>query len=90
MTFPVAKTSAAGTGVTSTEIRAVAARFTNEGKISPAAADALRAPALLRLLAACGAAAPEIRRVRAITLEERTGGATVSRTGPVPAHRSVA
>jgi hypothetical protein len=72
MTFPVAKASAAGTGVTSTEIRAVAARSTNGGKISPAAAKAFRAPALLHLLAACGAAAPEIR-VRVITLEERTG-----------------
>ena len=54
---------------------------------------ALRALALLSLLAACGPAAepaaPEIRPVRVITIEERTGGDTVSLTGTVQAVTTV-
>ena len=56
-------------------------------------AEALRALALLSLLAACGPAAepaaPEVRPVRVITIEERTGGDTVSLTGTVQAATTV-
>jgi len=59
----------------------------------PANANALRAVALLTLLAACGqpeeAATPEIRPVRVITIEERAGGDTVSLTGTVQAELEV-
>ena len=55
--------------------------------------NALRALALLALLAACGPAAepaaPEIRPVRVVTVEERTGGETVSLTGTVQAETEV-
>jgi RND family efflux transporter MFP subunit len=54
---------------------------------------ALRAAALLVLLAACGQpeepAAPEVRPVRVITIEERTGGDAVSLTGTVQAEMEV-
>jgi membrane fusion protein, multidrug efflux system len=55
----------------------------------PAYAKALRVLAVLTLLSACGPAAepapPEIRPVRVVTIEERTGGDTVSLTGTVQA-----
>jgi RND family efflux transporter MFP subunit len=54
---------------------------------------ALRAAALLVLLAACGQpeepAAPEVRPVRVITIEERAGGDAVSLTGTVQAEMEV-
>jgi RND family efflux transporter MFP subunit len=59
----------------------------------PANAKALRALALLTLVAGCGpseeAAAPEIRPVRVVTIEERTGGDTISLTGTVQAATTV-
>ena len=59
----------------------------------PARANALRAAALLALLAACGEpeepAAPEARPVRVVTIEERAGGDTVSLTGTVQAEIEV-
>jgi membrane fusion protein, multidrug efflux system len=59
----------------------------------PARANALRAAALLALLAACGEpeepAAPEARPVRVVTIEERAGGDTVSLTGTVRAEIEV-
>jgi membrane fusion protein, multidrug efflux system len=70
----------------------VSARFP-DGRRTPAGANALRAVALLTLLAGCGPpaepAAPEIRPVRVITIEERTGGDTVSLTGTVQAATTV-
>ena len=57
------------------------------------AANALGALALLTLLAACGpseeAAAPEIRPVRVVTVEEQARGDTVSLTGTVQAATTV-
>jgi RND family efflux transporter MFP subunit len=59
----------------------------------PADARGLRALAALALLAACEPAAeqaaPEIRPVRVVTIEERTGGDTVSLTGTVQAATTV-
>jgi RND family efflux transporter MFP subunit len=59
----------------------------------PANAKGLRALAVLILLAACEPAAeqaaPEIRPVRVVTIEERTGGDTVSLTGTVQAQTTV-
>ena len=59
----------------------------------PARANALRAAALLALLAACGEAeeppAPEVRPVRVVTIEERAGGDAVSLTGTVQAEIEV-
>ncbi len=59
----------------------------------PARANALGAVTALALLAACGqteeAAAPEVRPVRVITIEERAGGDTVSLTGTVQAEMEV-
>lgn len=56
-------------------------------------ANALRALAVLTLLAACEPAAepaaPEIRPVRVVSVEERTGGDTVSLTGTVQAATTV-
>lgn len=56
-------------------------------------ANSLRALALLALLAACGQAeepaAPEIRPVRVLTIEERAGGDTVSLAGTVQAQTEV-
>jgi membrane fusion protein, multidrug efflux system len=53
----------------------------------------LRAVAMLALAAACGPAeepaAPEIRPVRVVTIEERAGGDTVSLTGTVQAEMEV-
>jgi membrane fusion protein, multidrug efflux system len=64
-----------------------------DGKTLPLVAKTLRALAVLTLLAACGPAAepapPEIRPVRVITIEERTGGDTVSLTGTVQAATTV-
>jgi RND family efflux transporter MFP subunit len=61
--------------------------------MNPAAVDALGALVLLFLLAACGPAAepaaPEIRPVRVVTIEERAGGDTVSLTGTVQAQMEV-
>jgi RND family efflux transporter MFP subunit len=58
-----------------------------------AAARALRALATLTLLAACGPAAeqapPEIRPVRVVSVQELTGGETVSLTGTVQAETQV-
>jgi RND family efflux transporter MFP subunit len=62
-------------------------------RVSPAATSALLALALLTLLAACEPAAepaaPEVRPVRVLTIEERTGGDTVSLTGTVQAQMEV-
>jgi membrane fusion protein, multidrug efflux system len=59
----------------------------------PANANALRAIALLSLLAACGPdaeqAAPEIRPVRVVTVEKRVAGDTVSLTGTIQAELEV-
>ena len=59
----------------------------------PARPNALGAVTALALLAACGqseeAAAPEVRPVRVITIEERAGGDTVSLTGTVRAEMEV-
>ena len=59
----------------------------------PARANALLPVALLALLAACGQseepAAPEVRPVRVITIEERAGGDVVSLTGTVQAEMEV-
>lgn len=59
----------------------------------PATACALRALAAVTLLSACGPdaeeAAPEIRPVRVITIEEREGGDMVSLTGTVQAELEV-
>jgi len=72
----------------STETRAVSAR-----KRLPGGANALGALAMLTLLGACGPAAepaaPEIRPVRVVTIEERAGGDTVSLTGTVQAQMEV-
>jgi membrane fusion protein, multidrug efflux system len=63
------------------------------GRRKPTAANVLCALALLALLAACEPAAepaaPEIRPVRVVTVEERTGGETVSLTGTVQAQMEV-
>jgi membrane fusion protein, multidrug efflux system len=59
----------------------------------PTDAKPLRALAALMLLAACEpaaeTAAPEIRPVRVVTIDERTGGDTVSLTGTVHAQTTV-
>jgi membrane fusion protein, multidrug efflux system len=59
----------------------------------PVRANALGAAALVALLAACGQpeepAAPEVRPVRVIAIEERAGGSTVSLTGTVQAEMEV-
>jgi membrane fusion protein, multidrug efflux system len=59
----------------------------------PTAIQVLRAVAMLSLAVACGpaeeAAAPEIRPVRVLTIEERAGGDTVSLTGTVQAQTEV-
>jgi membrane fusion protein, multidrug efflux system len=59
----------------------------------PANVNALRAVALLTLLAACGqpeeAATPEARPVRVVMVEERAGGDTVSLAGTVQAEATV-
>jgi membrane fusion protein, multidrug efflux system len=59
----------------------------------PVRANALGAAALLALLAACGQpeepAAPEVRPVRVIAIEERAGGDAVSLTGTVQAEMEV-
>jgi membrane fusion protein, multidrug efflux system len=59
----------------------------------PTRVKVLRAAALLILLAACGeaeeAAAPEVRPVRVVTIEERAGGDMVSFTGTVQAEMEV-
>jgi membrane fusion protein, multidrug efflux system len=59
----------------------------------PASAKRLRALAALAVLAACEPAAeqaaPEIRPVRVVTIEEGTGGDTVSLTGTVQAQTTV-
>jgi RND family efflux transporter MFP subunit len=59
----------------------------------PARAKALLAAALMTLLAACGepeeAAAPQLRPVRVVTIEERAGGETVSLTGTIQAEMEV-
>jgi membrane fusion protein, multidrug efflux system len=59
----------------------------------PANAKGLRALAVLILLAACEPAAepaaPEIRPVRVVTIDERTGGDTVSLTGTIQAQTTV-
>jgi RND family efflux transporter MFP subunit len=72
----------------STETRAVSAR-----RRMPGGANALGALAMLTLLGACGPAAepaaPEIRPVRVVTIEERAGGDTVSLTGTVQAQMEV-
>ena len=60
---------------------------------SPAVARALWALATMTLLAACGgdeeAAAPEIRPVRVVSVQEVTGGETASLTGTVQAENEV-
>jgi RND family efflux transporter MFP subunit len=59
----------------------------------PARANGLLAAALLALLAGCGEAeepaAPEVRPVRVVTIEERAGGDAVSLTGTVQAEMEV-
>jgi RND family efflux transporter MFP subunit len=59
----------------------------------PARVNVLGAAALLALLAACGQpeepAAPEVRPVRVITIEEQEGGDVVSLTGTVQAEMEV-
>jgi multidrug efflux pump subunit AcrA (membrane-fusion protein) len=59
----------------------------------PANAKPLRALAALAVLAACEPAAeqaaPEIRPVRVVTIEEGTGGDTVSLTGTLQAQTTV-
>ena len=67
--------------------------FRGQSASLPAATNALHALALLTLLAACEPAAepaaPEIRPVRVLTIEERAGGDTVSLTGTVQAQMEV-
>ena len=59
----------------------------------PTGSKVLRAVAMLTLAAACGPAeepaAPEIRPVRVLTIEERAGGDTVALTGTVQAQMEV-
>jgi RND family efflux transporter MFP subunit len=77
----------------SMEARTVSERPTGAKRMPPAAAHALAALTMLALLAACGPAAepaaPEIRPVRVVTIEERPGGDTVSLTGTVQAEATV-
>jgi membrane fusion protein, multidrug efflux system len=79
-------------GELSTEILAVSAPSPTRKSV-PAAARVLRALAALTLLSACGQdaeqAAPEIRPVRVVSVQELTGGETVSLTGTVQAENQV-
>jgi membrane fusion protein, multidrug efflux system len=64
-----------------------------DGRSMLSGVKALGALAVLTIAAACGpseeAAAPEIRPVRVVTVEEREGGETVSLTGTVQAENEV-
>jgi membrane fusion protein, multidrug efflux system len=81
-----------GTGATVTEIASVSGRSPVE-RTMPASASAVCAAVLLALLAACEPtaepAAPEVRPVRVLTIEERAGGDTVSLTGTIQAQMEV-
>jgi RND family efflux transporter MFP subunit len=77
----------------STEILAVSVPSPTRKSLPPAAARAVRALAVLTLLSACGAeveeATPEIRPVRVVSVQELSGGETVSLTGTVQAETEV-
>jgi RND family efflux transporter MFP subunit len=76
-----------------TEIPIVSAPSPVRKSVPSAALRALLALAALTLLSACGPdaeeAAPEIRPVRVVTVEERVGGDVVSLTGTIQAEKEV-